>query len=166
MRSLLAACLFSFCSLVAVVRAEDLSKLPDAISVKGGVTVATVQGMGAQIYACTKSAKGTLEWSFREPIAVLLQDGNTIGRHFVGPTWEFGDGTHVTAKPEGKAPGATPSDVAWLRLLITEPAKSGLASDATKILRIVTKGGAYSGACSKEGELHLEPYAATYIFVK
>jgi hypothetical protein len=162
----LAACLFAICALVAIARAEDMSKLPDAISVKGGVTVATVQGKGAQIYACTKSAKGTLEWSFREPIAALLQDGKTVGRHFVGPTWEFADGTRVTAKPESNAPGASPNDVPWLRLLITEPAKSGLASDATKILRVDTNGGAYSGACSKEGELHVEPYAATYIFVK
>ena len=116
-----------------------------------------MQGTGAQLYACTKNAKGGLEWSFREPVAALLQDGKTIGRHFVGPTWEFADGTHVTGKPEAKAPGATVNDVPWLKIAIAEPAKSGPAGGATTILRIDTTGGAFTGACSKEGELHAEP---------
>ena len=161
-----AVCLIAIGSMFAAARAEDLSKLPEALAVKGAATITTVQGTGAQLYACTKNAKGGLEWSFREPVAALLQDGKTIGRHFVGPTWEFADGTHVTGKPEAKAPGATVNDVPWLKIAIAEPAKSGPAGGATTILRIDTIGGAFTGACSKEGELHAEPYAATYVFLK
>ena len=151
---------------VAAAHAEGLANLPEAIAVKGGAAVATAQASGAQIYACSKNAKGALEWTFREPVAALLQEGKTIGRHFVGPTWEFADGTHVVGKLVGKTPGKTAKDIPWLKLAVAEPAKSGPAAGATSILRIDTKGGAFEGACSTDGELHAERYAATYLFVK
>jgi hypothetical protein len=153
-------------SSVVAAHAEGLANLPDPIAVKGGAAVATLQATGAQIYACSKNAKGALEWTFREPVAALFQDGKTVGRHFVGPTWEFADGTHVAGKLASKTPGKTAKDVPWLKLSVAEPAKSGLAAGATSILRIDTKGGGFEGACSVEGELHSEPYVATYVFVK
>ena len=153
-------------SSIAAAHALGLADLPEAIAVKEGAAVATLQGAGAQIYACSRNAKGALEWTFREPVAALLQDGKTVGRHFAGPTWEFADGTHVVGKVSGKAPGGTAKDVPWLKLAITEPQQSGIAAGATTILRIDTKGGGFEGVCSKEGDLHAEPYAATYVFVK
>jgi hypothetical protein len=53
-----------------------------------------------------------------------------------------------------------------MKLSVKEPAKSGLVAGATSVLRIDTKGGVFEGACDREGELHSEPYAATYVFVK
>ncbi len=159
-------CLFLVASSIVAAEAEGLANLPEAIAVKGGVAIATLQAAGAQIYACSKNAKGALEWTFREPVATLLQDGKTIGRHFVGPTWEFDDGTHVVGKLASKTPGKTPKDIPWLKLAIAEPAKSGPAAGATTILRIDTKGGGFEGACSTEGELHSEPYSAAYVFAK
>ena len=150
----------------AAAGALELNDLPKEIAVPNVSTVATVQATGAQIYACSKNAKGALEWTFREPVASLLLDGKTVGRHFVGPTWEFSDSTRVVGKAAGKTPGKTAKDVPWLKVAITEPAKSGPAAGATTILRIETKGGAFEGACAQEGELHAEPYAATYVFVK
>jgi hypothetical protein len=146
--------------------ALGLADLPEAIAVKNGAPVATLEAAGAQIYACSRKATGALEWTFREPVAVLLQDGRTVGRHFVGPTWEFADGTHVVGKLSGKSAGETARDIPWLRLAITEPAQSGPVAGATTILRIDTKGGGFEGVCSREGDLHAEPYAATYVFVK
>ena len=153
-------------SSVAAAHALGLADLPEAIAVKDPAVVVTLQAAGAQIYTCSRSAKGALEWTFREPVAALLQDGKTVGRHFVGPTWEFADGTHVVGKLSGKAAGETAKDIPWLRLAITEPAHSGPVAGATTILRIDTKGGGLEGACLKEGDLHAEPYAATYVFVK
>jgi hypothetical protein len=152
--------------LSAVAVGAELNDLPKEIAVPGASAVATFEAAGAQIYACSKNAKGALEWTFREPIASLLQDGKTVGRHFAGPTWEFADATRVAAKPSAKAPGKTAKDVPWLKLAIVETAKSGPAAGAAQILRINTKGGAFEGACAQEGELHAEPYAATYVFVK
>lgn len=168
MFELLSRLIFAFalsCFSAAAMGAE-LNDLPKEISIPGASTVATFEAAGAQIYACSKNAKGALEWTFREPIASLLQDGKTVGRHFAGPTWEFTDATLVAAKPSAKAPGKTAKDVAWLKLAIVEAAKSGPAAGAAQILRINTKGGAFEGACAQEGELHVEPYTATYVFVK
>ena len=150
----------------AAAFATELKDLPKEIAVPGASVVASVQATGAQIYACSKNAKGSLEWTFREPVASLFQDGKTIGRHFFGPTWEFSDSTYVVGKATGKAPGKTVRDVPLLKLVVAEPAKAGPAAGATAILRIDTRGGAFEGACAQEGELHAEPYAAIYVFVK
>jgi len=107
-----------------------------------------------------------LNWTFREPVAALLEEGKTVGRHFVGPTWEFVDGSRVVGEVVSKAPGATAKDISWLKLSVKDPPKSGLVAGATSVLRIDTKGGVFEGACDSEGELHSEPYAATYVFVK
>jgi Protein of unknown function (DUF3455) len=147
-------------------QAQGVDNLPAAIAVKAGVPVARLQAAGAQIYVCAKNAAGALNWTFREPVAALLEEGKTVGRHFVGPTWEFADGSRVVGEPVSKASGATAKDVPWLKLSVKEPPTSGPVAGATSILRIDTKGGVFEGACDREGELHSEPYAATYVFVK
>jgi hypothetical protein len=153
-------------SLAVVAQAEGVQNLPASIAVKAGVPVAQLQAAGAQIYICAKNATGALNWTFREPIAALLEEGKTVGRHFVGPTWEFVDGSRVVGELVSKAPGTTAKDIPWLKLSVKEPPKSGLVAGATSVLRIDTKGGVFEGACDSEGELHAEPYAATYTFVK
>jgi Protein of unknown function (DUF3455) len=153
-------------SLAAAAQAEGVENLHATIAIKGGVPVAQLQGAGAQIYVCAKNAAGALNWTFREPVATLLEEGKTVGRHFVGPTWEFVDGSRVVGQVVSKAPGTTAKDIPWLKLSVKEPPKSGLVAGATSILRIDTKGGVFEGACDGEGELHSEPYAATYVFVK
>jgi hypothetical protein len=150
----------------AAAQAEGVDNLPATIAVKAGVPVAQLQAAGAQIYICAKNAAGALNWTFREPVASLLEEGKTVGRHFVGPTWEFADGSRVQGEVVGKAPGASAKDIPWLKVSVKEPPKSGLAAGATAVLRIDTKGGVFEGTCASEGELHAEPYAATYVFVK
>jgi Protein of unknown function (DUF3455) len=152
--------------LAAAAQAEGVENLPASIAIKAGVPVAQLRAAGAQIYVCAKNAAGALNWTFREPVASLLDEGKTVGRHFVGPTWEFVDGSRVVGEVVSKAPGATAKDIAWLKLSAKEPPKSGLVAGATSILRIDTKGGVFEGACDSEGELHSEPYTATYVFVK
>ena len=153
-------------ALASAAQAEGIGNLPAAIAVKGSDPVAQLQGAGAQIYVCTKNAAGALNWTFREPVATLLEDGKTVGRHFLGPTWEFADGSHVVGEQVSEAPGKTVKDIPWLKLSVKEPPNSGLVAGATSILRIDTNGGVFEGGCNNEGELHPEPYTATYIFVK
>jgi hypothetical protein len=153
-------------SLASAAQAEGVENLPAAIAVKGSVPLARLQAAGAQIYICAKNTAGALNWAFREPLATLLEGGKTVGRHFVGPTWEFVDGSRVVGELVSKASGTTVKDIAWLKLSVKDPPKSGLVAGATSVLRIDTKGGVFEGACDSEGELHSEPYAATYIFVK
>ena len=71
-------------SLAAAAQAESLENLPAAIAVKGSVPLAHLQAAGAQIYICAKNTAGALNWTFREPLATLLEGGKTVGRHFVG----------------------------------------------------------------------------------
>ena len=153
-------------SLASAAKAEGVENLPATIAVKAGVPVAQLQAAGAQVYICAKNTAGALNWTFREPIATLLEAGKTVGRHFLGPTWEFADGSHVVGGVVSEAPGKTANDIPWLKLSVKEPPKSGLVAGATSILRIDTKGGVFEGACDNQGELHPEPYTATYIFVK
>src|SRR5579872_3324715 len=87
--------------------ANAQTALPAAIAAPGETAVLTVHAEGAQVYECKAGADGKLTWVFREPIASLFVDGKTIGRHFAGPSWEHIDGSAVTAKGAGSAPGAT-----------------------------------------------------------
>ena len=101
-------------SLASVSAAE--TALPDAVAAPGEAVVLSVHAEGAQVYECKAGTDGKLAWAFREPIATLLLDGKTVGRHYAGPNWEHVDGSAVVGKVGGSAPGATPNDIAWLKL--------------------------------------------------
>ena len=108
----------------------------------------------------------TSAWTFREPVATLLRDGATVGRHFAGPSWRLDDGGQVQGKVVGKAPGAAPADAPWLKLEATAHEGQGLLSEAVVIQRIHTQGGALAGACEKDGAMRSVAYAADYVFLK
>ena len=97
-------------SLIGAAAAET-PPLPDAIAAPGETVVLTVHAEGAQVYECKAGADGKLAWAFREPIATLMADGKTVGRHYAGPNWEDADGSAVTGKAIGNAPGATANDI-------------------------------------------------------
>jgi hypothetical protein len=140
--------------------------LPDAIAAPGETVVLTVHAEGAQVYECKAGADGKLNWAFREPIASLFVDGKTIGRHYAGPNWEHIDGSAVTAKAAGNAPGATADDIPWLKLQVTASRGSGVLSGVTTVQRINTKGGKFDGPCDKAGSFKSAPYSADYVFLK
>src|SRR5262245_21740370 len=88
--------------------------LPDAIAAAGETIVLSVHAEGAQVYECKATADGKLAWAFREPVATLLSEGKTVGRHYAGPNWEHLDGSAVVGKAIGNAPGVTSADIPWL----------------------------------------------------
>jgi uncharacterized protein DUF3455 len=141
------------------------AQMPDAITAPGETPVLTLHAQGAQVYECKAGADGKLAWAFREPIATLLLDGKTVGRHYAGPNWEHVDGSAVSGKVSGNAPGATDKDIPWLKLDAT-PRGSGILSGVTTIQRINTKGGRMQGECGKAGAYHSEAYEADYVFLK
>jgi Protein of unknown function (DUF3455) len=140
--------------------------LPDAIAAPGTTVVLSVHAEGAQVYECKLGADGKPAWAFREPIATLLVDGKTIGRHSAGPTWEHSDGSAVVGKAVGNAPGATPADIPWLKLEVVSARGSGVLSGVTIVQRINTMGGKLEGACDKAGTFKSVPYAADYVFLR
>lgn len=149
-------------SLASAVAAE----LPGAIAAPGETTVLSVHAEGAQVYECKAGTDGKLSWMFREPIATLMADGKTVGRHYAGPNWEDADGSAVTGKAIGNAPGATANDIAWLKLQVISQRGSGALTGVTTVQRINTEGGQLSGACDKAGATKAAPYSADYVFLK
>ncbi len=140
--------------------------LPEAIAAPGETVVLTMHAEGAQVYECKAGADGKLAWAFREPIATLLVEGKTVGRHYAGPNWEHVDGSAVVGKAIGNAPGATPNDIPWLKLEVTSQRGNGILSGVTTVQRINTKGGKPEGACDKAGSFASVPYSADYVFLR
>ena len=141
------------------------AEVPSAIAAPGEALVATFHAQGAQIYECTADAAGKLVWQFREPIATLLVDGKTVGRHYAGPSWELADGSAVVGKVAGSAPGTTPKDIPLLKLEVVSQRGSSLA-DVTTIQRLNSKGGVADGPCEPAGAFLSVPYSADYAFYK
>jgi hypothetical protein len=159
----LALMLFSG-ALVSAPAAE--TPLPGAIAAPGETTVLTLHAEGAQVYECKAGADGKPGWAFREPIATLLVDGKTVGRHYAGPSWEHSDGSAVVGKLAASVPGATPDDIPWLKLEVISRRGSGVLTGVTTVQRINTKGGKLEGACDKPGAFRNMPYSADYVFLR
>jgi hypothetical protein len=87
---------------LASARAAE-TPLPDAIAAPGETVVVTLHAEGAQVYECKAGTDGKPTWAFREPVATLLLDGKTVGRHYAGPNWEHSDGSAVVGKAAASA---------------------------------------------------------------
>src|SRR5712672_2993866 len=151
---------------VSLASAAAQTPLPDAIAAPGEATILTLHAEGAQVYDCKAGNDGKLAWAFREPIATLMADGKTVGRHYAGPSWENADGSAVVGKAAGNAPGTTPNDIPWLKLEVVSRRGSGALSGVTTVQRINTVGGRHDGACEKAGAFFSAPYAADYVFLR
>jgi hypothetical protein len=149
---------------VSALAAE--TSLPDAIAAPGETIVLTLHAEGAQVYECKAGADGKPTWTFREPIATLMLDGKTVGRHYAGPTWEHSGGSAVVGKSAASVPGATPNDIPWLKIDVVSRRGSGILSGVTTVQRINTQGGNFEGACDKIGATHSAPYSADYVFLR
>lgn len=154
-----------FCG-AAIFASGASAQVPAAIDAPGTAEVLKAHAEGAQVYECKADSAGKLVWTFREPIATLLVDGKTIGRHYAGPNWEYSDGSAVSGKAVGNAPGATAQDIPWLKLEVASHRGSGLFGDVTTVQRINTKGGKLDGACENAGAFQSAPYSADYVFLR
>ena len=158
--------LTAFFLAASFVNATAQTAIPEAIAAPGETAVLTLHAEGAQVYECKAGADGTLAWAFREPIATLLSDGKTVGRHYAGPTWEYGDGSAVVGQVAGTAPGFVANDIPLLKLNVTSRRGTGALTPATTVQRINTAGGRLNGACYKAGTYESVPYSADYVFLR
>jgi hypothetical protein len=140
--------------------------LPDAIAAPGEAVLLALHAEGAQVYECKAGTDGKTAWAFREPIATLMADGKTVGRHYAGPNWEHSDGSAVVGKVAASVPGATANDIPWLKLDVISRRGSGVLTSATTVQRINTQGGKLEGVCDKAGTFRSAPYSADYIFLR
>lgn len=150
----------------SLVQATAQTSLPQAIAAPGETAILTLHAEGAQVYECKAGADGALAWAFREPIATLISDGKTVGRHYAGPNWEYSDGSAVVGQVVGTTPGQVAMDIPWLKLAVASRRGNGVLSPATTVQRINTVGGKLNGACYKAGAYESVPYSADYVFLR
>ncbi len=156
---------------IILLTTEAVAQTPPAIEGRDGMVIVTLHAEGAQIYECkpdsgNKPEVGALTWQFREPIATLILDGKSVGRHYAGPNWDHFDGSEVKGRVTASGPGATLNDIPWLKLEIVDHRNSGILSDVTTIRRINTKGGLAKGSCERAGDFLSVPYSADYVFLR
>src|SRR5271154_3743060 len=142
------------------------AQTPADIAAADATLVVTLHAVGAQLYECKTGSDRKLAWDFREPIATLILDGQTVGRHYTGPTWEHMGGSAVTGKFLASAPGATANDIAWLKLEVASRRGKGMLADVDIVQRINTSGGVIKGDCDQVGALRSVPYSADYVFLR
>ena len=170
MNSFLKVPLTATCLVATWLSVKVSAQIPAALVARDGAVIATFHAEGAQIYQCKPDSEKfpseprALAWQFREPVATLIVDGKSFGRHYAGPNWDHIDGSGVKGRVASTAPGASANDIAWLRLDIIEHRGSGVLSEAATIERINTKGGMAQGACETAGAYLSVPYSADYVF--
>jgi hypothetical protein len=166
MRSIAKPIPFLLLPLLTVGALADDKPLPAAVAAPGETTVLTVHAVGMQYYDCKPGADGKLAWTFTSPQATLTNGDKVAGHHGAGPTWELADGSSITAKAVGNAPGTGAGDIPWLKLEVNSRKGTGQLSDVTTVQRINTVGGVLTGACDREGAGRGMPYSADYVFLR
>jgi hypothetical protein len=151
---------------IAIQCDAALAQMPTAIAAPDAKPVITLHAEGAQIYECKTAGDGKLSWTFREPVASLILDGKTVGRHYAGPNWEYADGSAVQGKTAGNSPGATANDIAWLKLDVVGRRGAGTLANVDIVQRINTSGGILRGPCDQAGALRSAAYSADYVFLR
>lgn len=122
----------------------DLPAAQNIIAVPTGhQLVSKALGDGVQIYSCAQSAPGQFGWKLDMPEAVLLGDqGQKVGTHYRGPTWEANDGSKVVGKLDVGVDAPDPlAAIRWLRVKSVSHEGSGTYSKVSFILRVNTAAG-------------------------
>ena len=95
---------------------QEVDVLAEVLVPRGNKLAFELTGVGAQIYTCRpkKDDATRFEWALTAPDARLMDtEGNVVGHHYAGPTWESIDGTKVIGKLEHLlAEAAIPHEIA------------------------------------------------------
>jgi hypothetical protein len=144
---------------------------PASVAVPPGASlVLRAEGRGVQIYVCAAppDRPQDYDWRFVAPQANLFTaEGEKIGRHYAGPTWEAQDGGKVVGEVRAKAPSPDPNAIDWLLLSSKSANRVGVLGTAAFVQRLNTTGGrAPDGGCSGQnvGDEIRIPYTAEYDF--
>ena len=125
---------------------------------------------GVQIYECAQKADSTYEWNFKAPEASLVsRSGQSLGKHYAGPTWESPDGSSVVGEVRARDPGPKASAIPWLLLAAKATTGAGTFGATKSIQRVATVGGIVPAeACTGSNlkQVARVPYTATYYFYR
>jgi Protein of unknown function (DUF3455) len=145
--------------------------IPDSIKVPNGEQLLLkASAKGSQIYICKEKSQspGQYEWTLKAPDAVLLNEqGQDLGKHYAGPTWEAKDGSKVVGKVKSKVNALQEDAIPWLLLQAQSHEGNGIFHQVNWIQRINTVGGkAPVQGCDKSSENQeiRVKYTADYLF--
>jgi hypothetical protein len=163
--SVTTACL-SLAATSALAQGSDqrAPEVPAAIQVpEGNKVVFHVYAEGVQIYSWNGSG-----WVFQAPEAILYDaDGNIVGTHYVGPTWESGSGSKVVGARVSGVPSPNANSIPLLLLRATATEGPGIFARTTYIQRVNTVGGnAPATPGASVGEIARISYTAEYFFYR
>lgn len=136
---------FSLCNAVTQPELTMLPQIPDSLQVPTDQKlILKAYARGSQIYACRAKADDshTFEWTLKSPDAQLFNDqGQRLGRHYAGPTWEANDGSKVTGQLRAKVNMPQANTIPWLLLEAQSHEGKGIFSQVNWIQRLHTVGG-------------------------
>ena len=146
-------------------------QVPASLSAPAGQSVyLEALARGVQIYECSQKPDATYDWVFKAPEAALTaRSGQSIGKHYAGPTWESNDGSAVIGVVKSRDPGPNPTAIPWLLLAAKATTGSGTFSLTKSIQRVTTVGGQPPPApctAANLGQVVRVPYSATYYFYR
>ncbi|MDD5578607.1 MAG: DUF3455 domain-containing protein [Methylobacter sp.] len=116
--------------------------IPEQITVPvGNNLVLSAHAQGDQIYQCTLN-EGAYSWKLKAPDADLFDtQGQLIGHHYEGPTWEYKDGSRIVGRVISKIDIEPGSAISWLLVEVIDHKGQGVFSNVRFINRINTHGG-------------------------
>jgi len=132
-----------------------------------------VYAVGVQIYTWQNISSIDVPqyaWVFKAPEAALYnRDGEAVGMHFAGPTWQNENGL-VKGAVLQRANSPDPNAIPWLLLQAVDHDGHGILSRVTYIQRVDTAGGKAPAVSAGEthviGEVLRVPYTAEYYFYR
>ncbi len=146
-------------------------EVPSTIAVEAGHRVSFhAHAVGVQIYVCVQNPTDPTKfsWVLKAPEAVLYDnEGDVVGIHYGGPTWESNSGSVVVGVRVGGI-NVDPTAVDWLLLRAGDTDGPGIFNRTTFIHRVNTVGGrapAVATASDLGKELRI-PYTAEYFFYR
>lgn len=118
---------------------------------------------GVQIYTWDGES-----WGASVPEAMLYDsDGNIVGIHYGGPSWESASGSKVMAALAAPRVTVDPDAIPWLLLKTTHIEGAGILTGTSYIHRVNTTGGKAPAAQGTTiGETARVPYTADYYFYR
>lgn len=125
---------------------------------------------GSQIYVCKAKPDNlnSFQWTLKAPDAVLFNEqGQQVGKHYAGPSWELNDGSKVVAQLKAQANAPQANTIPWLLLSGRSHEGNGILNKVNWIQRLNTVGGKAptSGCDETHKELEVKvPYQADYYF--
>lgn len=147
------------------------SKVPDLLKVPMNQQLSfALRGEGVQIYSCkaVNNNQAGFDWAFISPEADLFDDqGNKVGKHYAGPSWEANDGSKIVGEVLAKDNGPNSDAIPWLLLRVKAKKGLGIFSQIVSVQRLNTNGGkAPADVCAKVkvGKEIRIPYSADYYF--